>query len=76
MYGYEITQKRITQGELTLLRALCIPLHKLEAEGIPMIEVDNRMRKYYVDRSRKLKPLNRLGGIGRFYQNDAILSES
>jgi DNA-binding PadR family transcriptional regulator len=51
MYGYEITPKvkAITAGSI-LPRVLCIPLYKLEAEGILMSKlqkVDNRMRKYY-----------------------------
>jgi DNA-binding PadR family transcriptional regulator len=47
--------KAITQGELNITEGALYPVHKLEAEGILDVEiekVDNRMRKYYTDRSR------------------------
>ena len=53
MYGYEITQKvkDITKGELKITEGALYPaLHKLEAEGVLEVEVenvDNRLRKYY-----------------------------
>lgn len=53
MYGYEITQKvkQITNGELKITEGALYPaLHKLEAEGVLEVEVenvDNRLRKYY-----------------------------
>lgn len=53
MYGYEITQKvkEITKGELKITEGALYPaLHKLEAEGVLEVEVenvDNRLRKYY-----------------------------
>ena len=51
MYGYEITQKvkEITQGELKITEGALYPaLHKLEADGVLEVEVenvDNRLRK-------------------------------
>lgn len=53
MYGYSITQKvkEITKGELQITEGALYPLlHKLEAEGIVVTEMENignRMRKYY-----------------------------
>jgi DNA-binding PadR family transcriptional regulator len=53
MYGYEITQKvkDLTKGELQITEGALYPaLHKLEAEGLLVVEVakvDNRLRKYY-----------------------------
>ncbi len=53
MYGYSITQKvkEITKGELQITEGALYPLlHKLEAEGIVVTELENignRMRKYY-----------------------------
>jgi DNA-binding PadR family transcriptional regulator len=50
MYGYEITQKvkEITKGELKITEGALYPaLHKLEAEGVLEVEienVDNRLR--------------------------------
>lgn len=54
MYGYEITQKvkELTKGELNITEGALYPaLHKLEAEGLLVVEVakvDNRLRKYYM----------------------------
>jgi DNA-binding PadR family transcriptional regulator len=53
MYGYEITQKvkELTNGELMLTEGALYPaLHKLEAEGLLGVTVENignRSRKYY-----------------------------
>ncbi|MGV9002515.1 PadR family transcriptional regulator [Flavobacterium sp.] len=53
MYGYEMTQKvkDVTQGELKITEGALYPaLHKMEAEGVLEVEVenvDNRLRKYY-----------------------------
>ena len=53
MYGYEITQKvkQITKDELQLTEGALYPaLHKLEAQGLLVVEVvkiGNRIRKYY-----------------------------
>jgi|SRR6218665_200460 len=53
MYGYEITQrvKELTSGELTITEGALYPLlHRLEAEGLVEVELENignRIRKYY-----------------------------
>ncbi|WP_040679548.1 PadR family transcriptional regulator [Niabella aurantiaca] len=53
MYGYEITQKvkELTAGELKITEGALYPLlHRLEAEGILEVEMENmgnRVRKYY-----------------------------
>ncbi len=53
MYGYEMTQKvkELTKGELQITEGALYPaLHKLEAEGLLIVEVKkvgNRLRKYY-----------------------------
>lgn len=53
MYGYQITQavKEITAGELNITEGALYPLlHRLEANGILEVEIENignRMRKYY-----------------------------
>jgi DNA-binding PadR family transcriptional regulator len=53
MYGYEITQKvkEITKGELQITEGALYPLlHRMEADGILEVEMDNignRVRKYY-----------------------------
>jgi DNA-binding PadR family transcriptional regulator len=53
MYGYEITQrvKEITKNELQITEGALYPLlHRLEANGILNVEMENmgnRVRKYY-----------------------------
>ena len=53
MYGYQITQriKEISAEEIILKEGSLYPLlHKMESKGIissELIEVGNRMRKYY-----------------------------
>jgi len=53
MYGYEITQrvKDITKNELKITEGALYPLlHRLEANGILEVEMENtgnRVRKYY-----------------------------
>ncbi|MFV0606688.1 MAG: PadR family transcriptional regulator [Niabella sp.] len=53
MYGYEITQKikTLTDGELKITEGSLYPLlHRLEADGILEVEMENignRIRKYY-----------------------------
>ncbi len=53
MYGYEITQrvKEITKDELQITEGALYPLlHRLEANGILEVEMENignRIRKYY-----------------------------
>jgi len=53
MYGYEITKKvkELSNGELNLTEGALYPaLHKLEAEGMLTVSIENignRPRKYY-----------------------------
>jgi DNA-binding PadR family transcriptional regulator len=53
MYGFEITQKvkLLTKEELQITEGALYPLlHRLEAEGILQVEMENignRIRKYY-----------------------------
>ncbi|HEY0042645.1 MAG TPA: PadR family transcriptional regulator [Flavisolibacter sp.] len=53
MYGYEITKKvkELTKGEMTITEGALYPaLHKLEAEGLLSVSIEqvgNRPRKYY-----------------------------
>ena len=53
MYGYEITKKvkELTDGDLALTEGALYPsLHKLEADGLLSVSIeniDNRPRKYY-----------------------------
>jgi DNA-binding PadR family transcriptional regulator len=53
MYGYEITRKvkELTNGEMNLTEGALYPaLHKMEAEGlldVSMENIGNRPRKYY-----------------------------
>ena len=53
MYGYEMTRKvkEITRGELQITEGALYPLlHRLEAEGLVVTEIENignRVRKYY-----------------------------
>ena len=76
MYGYEITQKvkEITSGELKITEGALYPaLHKLEAEGVLEVEVenvDNRLRKYYKLTEKGTKEtINRLAELEDFIRN-------
>ena len=76
MYGYEITQKvkEITKGELKITEGALYPaLHKLEAEGLLVVEVakvDNRLRKYYKLTEQGVKEkTNRLVELEDFIRN-------
>jgi|TARA_R110000782_G_scaffold169324_3_gene261218 DNA-binding PadR family transcriptional regulator len=76
MYGYEITQKvkEITRGELKITEGALYPaLHKLEAEGLLVVEVakvDNRLRKYYKLTEQGVKEkTNRLVELEDFIRN-------
>lgn len=76
MYGYEITQKvkEITSGELKITEGALYPaLHKLEAEGVLEVEVenvDNRLRKYYKLTEKGTKETsNRLAELEDFIRN-------
>lgn len=76
MYGYEITQKvkEITKGELKITEGALYPaLHKLEAEGVLEVEVenvDNRLRKYYkLTEKGSAETINRLAELDDFIRN-------
>ena len=76
MYGYEITQKvkEITKGELKITEGALYPaLHKLEAEGVLEVEVenvDNRLRKYYkLTEKGTTETVNRLTELEDFIRN-------
>ncbi len=76
MYGYEITQKvkDITKGELKITEGALYPaLHKLEAEGVLEVEVenvDNRLRKYYkLTEKGTTETVNRLAELEDFIRN-------
>ena len=76
MYGYEITQKvkEITKGELKITEGALYPaLHKLEAEGVLEVEienVDNRLRKYYkLTEKGTAETVNRLAELEEFIKN-------
>jgi len=76
MYGYEITQKvkDITKGELKITEGALYPaLHKLEAEGVLEVEVenvDNRLRKYYkLTEKGTTETVNRLTELEDFIRN-------
>lgn len=76
MYGYEITQKvkAITAGDLNITEGALYPsLHKLEAEGLLQVEVenvDNRVRKYYkLTKKGVTETVNRLAELEQFIRN-------
>jgi DNA-binding PadR family transcriptional regulator len=76
MYGYEITQKvkDITNGELKITEGALYPaLHRLEAEGVLEVEienVDNRLRKYYkLTEKGTAETVNRLSELEEFIKN-------
>ena len=73
MYGYEITQKvkDLTKGQLTITEGALYPaLHKLEADGLLDVEVENignRLRKYYkLTQSGTKETVNRLAELEEF----------
>ena len=83
MYGYEITQKvkEITSGELKITEGALYPaLHKLEAEGVLEVEVenvDNRLRKYYkLTEKGSKETINRLTELEDFIRNMQSLVQS
>jgi PadR family transcriptional regulator, regulatory protein PadR len=73
MYGYEITKKvkELTKGELTITEGALYPaLHKLEAEGLVTVSIEqigNRPRKYYsLTRGGKKEVKNKLAELQAF----------
>ncbi len=76
MYGYEITQKvkQITKGELKITEGALYPaLHKMEADGVLEVEiqnVDNRLRKYYkLTEKGTSETINKLAELADFIRN-------
>lgn len=76
MYGYEMTQKvkDITKGELKITEGALYPaLHKMEAEGILEVEVENvenRLRKYYkLTEKGTTETVNKLAELEEFIRN-------
>lgn len=73
MYGYEITKKvkELTKGEIKLTEGALYPaLHKLEAEGLLTVKIENvgnRPRKYYsLTRSGKKEVKSKLSEFQSF----------
>ncbi len=74
MYGYEITKKvkELSGGELVLTEGALYPaLHKLEAEGLLSVSVENignRPRKYYsLTKTGKKQVVNKLSDLQDFF---------
>ena len=74
MYGYEITKKvkELTGGEVNITEGALYPaLHKLEAEGlltVTMENIGNRPRKYYkLTRIGKKEAKNKLAELRDFF---------
>lgn len=73
MYGYEICKKvkELSDGDLNVTEGALYPtLHKLEADGLLSVElenVDNRKRKYYsLTEDGSKEAVNRLEELDRF----------
>lgn len=74
MYGYEMTKKvkELTNGEIALTEGALYPaLHKLEAEGLLTVSVENignRSRKYYsLTKKGKTEVNNKLVELKDFF---------
>ena len=75
MYGYEITRKvkEMTTGNLHITEGALYPaLHKLEADGMVTVSIENignRARKYYsLTRNGKKEVKNKLAELKEFVQ--------
>ena len=75
MYGYEITKKvkELTNGELNLTEGALYPaLHKLEADGLLTVAIENignRPRKYYSLTKQGTKEVdNKLAELKDFFK--------
>ena len=80
MYGFEITQKvkALTQNELKITEGSLYPLlHKLEAEGlleVSMENIGNRIRKYYsLTKSGKKQTVGAMNEVQKFVETLQIL---
>ena len=82
MYGYEITKKvkELTNGELNLTEGALYPaLHKLEADGLLTVSIENignRPRKYYSLTKQGTKEVdNKLAALKDFFnQMQSVLN--
>ena len=75
MYGYEITKKvmELSNGKMVLTEGALYPsLHKLEADGVlevKMENIGNRNRKYYsLTKEGKKETVNKLKEIAAFIE--------
>ena len=75
MYGYEMTKKvkELTGGNMQITEGALYPaLHKLEAEGLLTVSVENignRPRKYYsLTKNGKQEANNKLAELKAFFQ--------
>lgn len=74
MYGYEITKKvqELSQGSLKLTEGALYPsLHKLEADGLLNVSIENignRSRKYYsLTKKGKKESIEKLKELNQFF---------
>ncbi len=74
MYGYEITRivKELSQGSLKLTEGALYPsLHKLEADGLLEVSIENignRSRKYYsLTKKGKKESVEKLKELNQFF---------
>ena len=74
MYGYEITKKvqELSQGSLKLTEGALYPsLHKLEADGLLDVSIENignRSRKYYsLTKKGKKESIEKLKELNQFF---------
>ena len=80
MYGYEITKKvkDLTSGDVQITEGALYPaLHKLEAEGLLTVSVENignRPRKYYsLTKDGQKEANNKLAELKDFFQQMQLL---
>jgi len=82
MYGYEITKKvkELSNGELNLTEGALYPaLHKLEAEGMLTVSIENignRPRKYYsLTQNGTKEVVNKVAELKEFFnQMQSVLN--
>jgi len=82
MYGYEITKKvqELSHGSLKLTEGALYPsLHKLEADGLLDVSIENignRSRKYYsLTKKGKKESVEKLKELNKFFiQMQQVLS--
>ncbi len=74
MYGYEITRivKELSQGSLKLTEGALYPsLHKLEADGLLEVSIENignRSRKYYsLTKKGEKESIEKLKELNQFF---------